>query len=337
MSKKMPEILFIYSFHSSFVDNDLKILEKEYNVTRHLYRHSKKFLKFTGQHIALAIFLLRHITAKAVFIWFADYHSFLPVMWAFLLRKKSFIVLGGYDVASIPEIGYGSFSSPLRAICTRFSLKHATENLAVSENIYRDALQRVTEIKIRVLHTGHDDKYFVSNGKEKQPLVLTVAGGSTMQRIKLKGIDFFIETASKLPQYKFVVIGLKPELVRDLVEIPENVYLAGRVSDEELLAYYREAKVYAQFSLREGLPSALCEAMLCECIPVGSNNGGIPFVIDRHGFILEKPDVEKAAQLIIKAMQKDRIAGQKARKFIVDNFAFSKRETQLLELLKNNI
>jgi len=43
------------------------------------------------------------------------------------------------------------------------------------------------------------------------------------------------------------------------------IKFTGLVPDEELIKYYQKAKVY-QLSEYEGLPNALCEAMLCECL-----------------------------------------------------------------------
>ena len=42
-----------------------------------------------------------------------------------------------------------------------------------------------------------------------------------------------------------------------------NVEFAGFVPHDQLASYYQRAKVYCQLSAYEGLPNALCEAMLC--------------------------------------------------------------------------
>ena len=39
--------------------------------------------------------------------WFASWHTFWPLTFAWLLRKPSLLIVGGFDTANVPEIGYG--------------------------------------------------------------------------------------------------------------------------------------------------------------------------------------------------------------------------------------
>ena len=45
--------------------------------------------------------------SDVVFGWFASWHTFWPVTLAWLMRKPSVVVIGGYDTANMPEIRYG--------------------------------------------------------------------------------------------------------------------------------------------------------------------------------------------------------------------------------------
>ena len=42
--------------------------------------------------------------------------------------------------------------------------------------------------------------------------------------------------------------------------------------------------------MREGLPNALCEAMLCECVPVGTDVQGIRTAMGDAGFYVPYGD-----------------------------------------------
>jgi glycosyltransferase involved in cell wall biosynthesis len=154
-----------------------------------------------------------------------------------------------------------------------------------------------------------------------------------MQRIKLKGIDIFTEIAGLLPDYNFLIIGMKPIAVK-LIQMPSNVKILDHVKFSDLRDFYSKAKVYAQFSMREGLPSVVCEAMLCESIPVGTDVNGIPTAIGDCGFILKNRNSHEAAALVKKAMESSVNLGLDARKRIIGNFSNQRREKTLLSLLQ---
>ena len=66
--------------------------------------------------------------------------------------------------------------------------------------------------------------------------------------------------------------------------------LIPKITQRELINYFSMSRFYLQLSFSEGFGNALCEAMLCECVPIGSNVGAIPFIINDTGFILKKKD-----------------------------------------------
>ncbi len=326
-------ILFIHTGKSTFVNRDIRLLSKHFPMKIHHYKPSKKFSSNLKEQFKLFWKLAKWIwQVKSVYIWFADYHSFLPVLFARIFNKQAAIVLGGYDVTYIPEIKYGSFSNPIRRFCTLVSLKFACFLLPVDRELAIQARKRVKRIsgKVITLPTGYDPTHWYCD-TAKENIVLTVAVCRSMQRIKLKGIDFFLRVAEKLPQHAFKVIGIDPVLIPDLPRLP-NVTYRDSVDRETLRREYSRAKVYAQFSLHEGLPNVLCEAMLCECIPVGSHVGGIPTAIDGCGYLIKNREIETAKHVVIKALKTAPALGKKAREHILNNFPLSRREQALLKI-----
>ena len=93
------------------------------------------------------------------------------------------------------------------------------------------------------------------------------------------------------------------------------------------------AKVFCQFSLAEGLPNTLCEAMLCECIPVGSSVNGIPKAIENKELLIPKPDLLLAQKAIKYAIQMDDHEGVKFRNSVIDKFPKSKREEAIKSII----
>ena len=99
-------------------------------------------------------------------------------------------------------------------------------------------------------------------------------------------------------------------------------------------ALYDKHEFYIQISMSEGFPNAICEAMECNCIPIGSNVAAIPEIIGDTGFILYKRDIEKFKALLNEAMQSDKKAlAKKARERIMTKYPKDLREKKLLSLL----
>ena len=68
---------------------------------------------------------------------------------------------------------------------------------------------------------------------------------------------------------------------------PKNVKILGKQNGQQLKTLYGLNEFYFQGSKIEGLPNVLCEAMLCECIPLGNRVFGIPNAIGDTGIIFE--------------------------------------------------
>lgn len=326
-------ILFIHPINSTFIKKDYELLTKWFIVKSFIYKARKNFILHIIFQSKLIFWLLFNIKkAQLIYIWFADYHSLLPVLFAKIFKKKSYLVLAGYDVVNIPQIQYGSFKNPVRAFFTKYSIKLSTLNLAVVESVAQEAKRKVPDANIEIVYTGYDKNKFYP-AAEKEDLVLTVSTGNTLQRLKIKGIDIFYEVAKKMPHYHFIIIGLGSNVQSQLGDLPDNLKIIEELDQKELLKYYQKAKVYAQFSMTEGLPNVVCEAMLCECIPIGFNIGGIPIAIGDAGYIVNEREIHNIMNMIELAMNADINLGKRARDRIVKKFPIEQRELTLKKLL----
>jgi glycosyltransferase involved in cell wall biosynthesis len=99
------------------------------------------------------------------------------------------------------------------------------------------------------------------------------------------------------------------------------------------LKYYQKAKVYCQVSYHEGLPNTLCEAMLCECIPVGTNRSGIPTAIGDVGIIIPYGDIDAMVKAFSLAIELPEETGKKARQRIIENFPSERRQRELASII----
>lgn len=326
-------ILFVYFSLSSFVRKDLEILEKHFNVKRIKVRANPFPIGEIDPWACLK--LLRGILwADVVFCWFADLNAFVSVAFSALFRKKSLVVVGGYEAVYVPEIDYGAFANCWSAVLVRFVFKHADKIFVVAPHL-KDCILRNTgldiEKKIEVVPTGYDYNRWKPNG-QRENLVVTVVRTINWSTLRIKGLEIFVKVAGHFPDVKFILVGEKTD---DSVEYlrsraSANVYFSGFLRESELITLYQKTKVYCQLSRHEGLPNALCEAMLCGCVPVGTRHGGIPTAIGDAGFYVPYGDVEHTAEAIRKALNADKERSEAARKRIKRLFPFREREKELI-------
>ena len=323
------KIVFIYYDFSSFVKQDYEILSKHFEVEKVNYRTPKDIFK-----MARAIF-----NSDLTYAWFASGHSFIAVLLSILLRKKSVVIVGGYDVAFAPEINYGQYTLGWhKRKYADFVLKNADLVLAVSEFTKKEAIVRVTSQKIKLIYNAIDINLFRPRSErdsgERENIVLTVASGQK-DVIRLKGLDAFIKAAAYLPDARFVVLGLSQQDINTLKRLrsSSNVELSGYMDQGHLITYYQKAKVYCQLSYRESFGMALAEAMACGCVPVVTKRGALPEVVETTGYFVPYGDPKAIAKGIEMALSSNK--GNDARERIKSMFSMQRREEKMVSLLEN--
>lgn len=353
---KRKKVLLVYPNYSSFVKTDFEILSSEFEVTRYHFQPVKGALRTLRELMKQFVFLLFNLRKfNFVFIWFADTHAFGPVLFGNLLKIKSAVVIGGFDAVSLPEIKYGLYcSNQIRQFLGKYAVKHASYLLPVDEslientNYFADPAGKGLPVgvkkfvpgikgKIIVVPTGYDTDFWQpTKGVVRKKSVVTVAAITNWQRWHLKGCDFLSQIASKMPETEFYIYGISNSMFEELqkIALPDNLYLNGLVSTEKLPAIYSAHQIYAQLSLSEGLPNVLCEAILCGCIPIGSNVNGIPRVINEEKLIVYKKDVEEAVSKLHEAKSIKQTDLTNLREFISCHFNSQKRISRVIKIIK---
>jgi glycosyltransferase involved in cell wall biosynthesis len=87
--------------------------------------------------------------------------------------------------------------------------------------------------------------------------------------------------------------------------------------------------------MAEGFPNSLCEAMLCECIPIGSNVFSIPEIIGDSGIVIKKRNVEEVMHMIgtLDSKDIDRLV-KAARTRVNEYYNLEIRERRLLQIIE---
>ena len=326
-------VLFVYTRLSTFVKGDMDILEKAYRVTPFCAENTTKSRQLLGL-IRLFFYLLAN-TYKfdIIYVWFADYHSFLPVLFARIFRKKCFVVIGGYDVCRIRSIKYGSFVNPVRGFMAKYSMNNATLCLCVSKHVERIVRHIALKSLRVVLHNGV--VLSASSPLPKEKCVLSVALSSTKQSYYVKGIDRYIELARFAQDLSFTIIGLDKTSIAGLIgEVPSNLEIISRIPQNELSKYYSRSAVYCQLSRSESFAVALAEAMFHNCVPVIANTGGMAEVTGNSGFIVPGDNPGETAAAIREAINLP--PSEKYRKRIIENFTIEIRAKRLSAILEGS-
>jgi glycosyltransferase involved in cell wall biosynthesis len=322
----VTRLLFVHSRKASFVAIDREILAERFEV-EDLFQPGR-----VPNPVKVIGGVLR---ADVVFGWFASWHTFFPITLAWLLRKPSVLVIGGFDTANMPDIGYGHQRGGLRRGASRWIFRRASR-LITNSNYSLSEIERNTPIPpagVSVVRHGVPDPFGEEPG-EKERVALTV-GAIDRTTLVQKGQLPFVQAARELPDVQFVFAGKwLDDGVDELRAVaPPNLELTGWLSDEDLNAAYRRAAVYVQASRHEGFGLAVAEAMLAGCVPVVMNVTAMPEVVGDAGVLIESQQPSDVADGVRRALDMGPEASGRARERILTTFPMESRREGILRVV----
>lgn len=331
-NKQGKRIFLVSPSPSTFTERDLEALRQEYYVREAVISNYQGRNDLKRSLLIMFEILRGVLWADLTYSWFAHNHSYLAVMLANLLGKRTIVVIGGYEVAREPKIGYGALLDPKLAKRVNYIIRNADHILAVSEFNRREILKLSDRRHVAVVYNGIDCAQF-SPGEEKRDLVITVCQ-INRNAVTLKGLDTFLNAARLLPDTRFAIVGRVLDGIIEALrrDASANVEIVSPSSQGELLQWYRRAKVYCQLSYRESFGVALAEAMACECVPVVTDRGALPEVVGDTGFVVPYGDAEATAAGIVVALQSD--GGRAARARVEKEFSLEGRMQKIQNIIE---
>lgn len=340
------KLIFIYPKLFTFIRTEIKLLSDDYDLLHKNQNWTNKYL-LPFNLINQLFFLFFNIRkVNTILISFAGYSSYLPALLGRLFDKKVTIVVHGTDCVSFPEINYGNLQKPLMRWFIRKSYHLADLILPVSQSLVYTENNYYSDKTLNFGYSYHfkditTPYQIIPNGliiedwsKENvDKLEKTFISVMTSNQLKRKGAYLIAKAANNLPDCKFYFAGIEKI---DGIDLPKNVICLGILSPNELKRWYSKSQFYLQLSNFEGFGVAICEAMLCHCVPIVSDVNFLPAIVKDSGFILQKRNVEMLIELIRISLESNLLnLGQLARNRIKTEFPASKRKEMLISVLKS--
>ncbi len=341
-------IIFIYPKLFTFIKTEVNLLSDNYELIYKDQNWTNKFLLPFNLIIQFFFLLFNIRKVNTILISFAGYWSFFPSLFAYIFRKDVAIIVHGTDCVSFPDINYGS----LRFYFMRYFIKKSyqwasiifpvSESLVYTENTYfsNQSLKFGYTHHLKAINTPYKvipNGLIIKNWQEKNinKIKKTFITVMTEGQLLRKGADLIFNIAKRFPDCKFYFAGIDDTSIKE-ESMPANIFFLGSLTPKELELWYNKTQFYLQLSNFEGFGVAICEAMLCKCVPIVSRVNFLPNIVGDTGFILEKRDGSLLEQIINQALDADLVKlMESARQRIIDNFSAEKRKKILLQELKN--
>ena len=219
-----------------------------------------------------------------------------------------------------------------RTRLTEKNFKGATEILPICNYLANIIKTRYPNNSVSVLYQGinHSLWYPVNKMNLKHPCVGILQDaniwGKTREMLTLTKV------LEAMPEVTFYWVGDGPYrdyVLPTLKKYPNFHWLGYLQYPEKVREFLDEIDLYALISGIDMAPLTLLEAELMENSVIATNVGGIPELMKNEvtGFLVEKGDHKKWIEkisLLLNDSQKSKAMGTAARKFVVENFSWSK-------------
>jgi glycosyltransferase involved in cell wall biosynthesis len=267
-----------------------------------------------------------------------------------LFNKPVIIHTHGYDVFTVPEIGYGIRRKTVGRLLTEFAWKRSSRIIAVCERA-RHEIERagIDRRKIDLLYNGVDQNLFTKTNslspqlsqlrQENDILFLNVAAQTPVknQSRMIKAFNSVADKYGSKYRIKLVLVGQQRDELNINSSQNSTIFL-GKITHKELPYLYSVVDVFVLPSLSEAHPWSILEAMSCQLPVIASNVGGIPETLEGRFLVnpIDVSDIEKKFEWVIEMgkAERDRI-GRENRETILDRFTLRDHVVQLKRIYES--
>lgn len=281
-------ILIVYGLRSSFVKQDIDALKVRYSVIEYEFG-IKKGVKHVFAQLNFMFFLIKNASKfTAVYSWFADYHSFFPAVLSRIFKFKFILAIGGFDAAKLDEFHYGVHIKLLRSKIVKFAIQRSDliifSSLYTLNELVKNTHLKIQESRYKIVYPGINPQIISAENKHAKYLMIYVAAGDSINRMKIKGVDRFIDLARLMSQFQFLLIGPTGNASNWVLESKSNnLTTLPNVDRDQLFQYYKDSEFIALFSRFEAFGMVLLEGISAGCKPITLSNLGAEEIVSQCG------------------------------------------------------
>jgi glycosyltransferase involved in cell wall biosynthesis len=190
-----------------------------------------------------------------------------------------------------------AFPNAVLASLAEKLLRSVQRVVVLSEAEAEELLARTPGLNISILPNAVATKDFPATDRHWGTKKIVYLG----RLDEAKGLSEMVETSRQLAaqgfKFTFSCFGTgrdEERFIRGMTEVlGENFHHGGIVSGAEKVNALNSADIFLMPSRFEGLSIALLEAMAAGCVPVVSDRGSIPSVVEdgRNGFLIDPGDI----------------------------------------------
>ena len=166
--------------------------------------------------------------------------------------------------------------------------------------------------------------------------------------LEKKGIEIFIESARKLPDYGFHIVGSGPmeEYVKESAKNFKNIKFYGILNQENQNEFIKLVEIYSKsdflispYTYDEGFATILVESLACGTPVIVTDRGSPPTFLNKNVayFLSNQPTAEELAGVLrkLETNGKNLFERAKCREFAVQNFG-SKNALDVIKTYEQN-
>ena len=230
-------------------------------------------------------------------------------------------------------------------------LRNAKAIIAVSNSLKSQILQICPEAKVNVITMGCEiEQYGRKNrienyfGNAERKVVLFVG-----RLAEKKGCEYLIKAMESISA-DLIIVGdgpLKEKLEALAQSVNANIRFLGAKTKEELRTIYASSDIFVVPSItakdgdKEGVPTAIIEAMASELPVIASDSGGIADIVEDgiNGYLVEEKDVSELSTKIkdLLSNEKQRINFARNARLTAESFDYAKIGKKYKDVLMNII